>query len=344
LQNGTRIFRKSGDDPRSMQGERVTYAVMEEAQDVPDEAWQNLMPGLADSNGRLAAIGITRGRGRFRSYWYRGQGADPAYYSASVPTSANPVMGELAEKEGYATVDEYIDTVLAGDLTDIERRQQYYAEWVDGDGQVFKDFERWFDAPRWNEPYLGSFIMGIDVAKLHDFLVAYVVDVKTQTFVDSFRVQGMDYTVAGQHVADLYHRWGCIFAHMDVMSSGEAFRDILRAHGCATLPFQYSHESKGRLIGRFASEVARGNVHFLADDDVLKKEMTMFEATVSSNLIRYDAPKGFFDDAVNAAALAVYKSAPNRRMGRSPVNKPYVTFTKEGAPRVPNFKRRRMVA
>lgn len=88
VKGGARIYRKTADDPRSLQGERVTLAIADEAHDLNEEAWENLMPGLSDSDGRLIAIGVPKNKGRFRSYYYAGQGADSSFYSASVPTTA----------------------------------------------------------------------------------------------------------------------------------------------------------------------------------------------------------------------------------------------------------------
>lgn len=349
LVNGARIFRKTGDDPRSMQGERVTCVVCDEAQDMPDEVWEKLIPSLADSGGRLICSGIAARKGRFRSFWHLGQGIDPNFYSASVPTSVNPRVREIAVERGYEDVDEYIRDVLGAGLTEKEIRQQYYAEWLDDEGQVFKNFEQYFDAPRYRiadevfERPKGTFIMGLDVGKKRDYMSAHVIEVGTQTFVDSERFIGIDYTLAGPRLAALAKQWGVKFIHMDTSGVGEGLADILRAEGASIVPFFFSSESKARLVGRFASEMERGRVHFLKDDDVLKKELGLFEATLSGTTIKYGAPVGFHDDAVVSSALAVYKSAVNRSMAHSPVSKPYITFSKDRV-RTPKFKQRKRVA
>ena len=345
LVNGARIYRKTGDDPRSMQGERVTAAICDESQDMPDEVWEKLLPGLADSGGRLILSGIASKKGRFRSYWHLGQGIDPNFYSASVPTSVNPRIREIAAERGYETVDDYITEVLGAGLTEKEIRQQYYAEWHDDEGQVFKNFDQYFDAPRyrtdgeWERPP-GVFIMGLDVGKKRDYMSAHIIEVGTQTFVDSERFIGIDYTVAGPRLANLARQWGVRFIHMDDSGVGEGLKDILRAEGISIIPFGFSNESKARLVGRLASEMERGRVHFLKDDDVLKKELGLFEARLSGTTIIYGAPQGFHDDAVISAALAVYKSAQNRAMAKSPVQRPYVTFSADHV-RQPRWKQRR---
>ena len=351
LTTGARIFRKTGDDPRSMQGERVTLAVLDECQIMPDEAWSILLPSLADSGGRMIASGVTVGRGRFRSMWHLGQGIDKNFYSASVPTTVNPEIAKVAAARGYE-LDEYIHDVLGAGLTEKEINQQYYARWLDEEGQVFKDFSQYFTAPRWRTADVfdretfqrppGVFLMGLDVGKKRDYMSAHVIEVGSQTFVDSERFLGIDYTVAGPRIANLANLWGCRFIHMDTTGVGEGFADILRAEGISIVPFSFSNEAKARLIGRMAAETERGNVRYLADDTILLKEMELFEAKLSGMNVTYSAPPGFHDDAVISAALAIYKSSHNRNMAKSAVQKPYVTFSADPfARRVPKFKQRK---
>ena len=86
------LQRKSADDPKSLQGDRVTCAIVEEAHSMPEDAWKYLLPSLMDSGGRLLAIGVTMGKNRFRSMWEMGQGDNPDYYSCSVPSTAHPLI------------------------------------------------------------------------------------------------------------------------------------------------------------------------------------------------------------------------------------------------------------
>ena len=319
LNTGATIQRKTADDPRSLQGERVTLAVVDEAQDMPDEAWQNMMPALADSGGRLIAIGITRGKGRFRSYWERGMtGADPTFYAASVPTSANPIMFDVARREGYESVEAYIDQVLAADLTDTERMQQYYAQWVEEDGQVFRNLDSVFTGnldPKDSEVVTaGAYIMGLDVAKQHDYTTAYVLDRKTMRVVATDRFNGLDWLSLGSRVASLYKRYRCAFIHMDTTGVGDPARDILAREGCLVIPFIFTNQSKAALINTLVREVEQKYVILPRDDTVLRREMELFEATVMpGGLVKYSAPPGYFDDCVIALALAVFKAAKQRR-------------------------------
>ena len=314
LQNGARIQAKSADDPTSLQGDRVTAAFVDEAHDLNPEAWGNFMPALADSDGRLVAIGIARGKGNFRTYWQIGQEADPRYYSASVTSLEHPNITEDALEE------------FRRDLTDAQFRQQYLAEWVEDDGQVFKNFDDCFDSD-WEDPKDSQYLMGLDLGKIHDFTVAYVVDVAKMQFVATDRFNGLDYTLLGPRIANLYKRYNCQTVHLDGSGIGEPVADILRNEGCSVSSFKFTNQSKASLVSTLAAEVEHGRVHFGKDDEVLKKEMELFEGSVlPGGAIKYSHPPGYHDDSIMAAGLAVMKAKRRRGTASGVMQRDYVTF------------------
>lgn len=332
LKNGTQIFRKTADDPRSLQGERVTLAIADEAHDINEEAWENLLPALADSDGRIISIGVAKGRGRFRSMYFAGQGMDSSIYSASVPTSANPIFQDKAAAEGMETIEWIRKQPWAESLTDEEFERQILAKWTDEEGQVFARFEQHFTGHPYPTDPDGlpgvpevPHIMSLDLGKIHDFTVAYVGNVAEQRFVARERFNKIDYVDQVPRLADLYHRYKCKFIHMDTNGPGEAPSEMLRDLGCKIVPFMWSNSAKAGLVSTMVREVQRGNVTFLADDTPLKKEMSMFEGTVTTGgLLRYEAPKGFYDDCVIAAALLISKMVKTKVNISSGVRRNYL--------------------
>ena len=319
LHNGTEIYGKTADDPRGLQGDRLTLAIVDEAHEIQDEAWANLMPALLDSGGRLIAIGIPKGKGRFRSYWELGQGVDPNFYSFSVPSTANPVIVNRGKAEGYDDPTEFVRQTAGADLTDIEFRQQYLAEWVEQDGQVFKNLDHVFDTP-WGYGHQGQYnAMGLDIGKMHDYSVCYVGDINSSKFLARDRFVGLDYSVAVPRIAKMYRAYGCSAIVMDTTGGGIPVRDFLVSEGCHVIDYTYTAKSKEELILTFAREVERGLVHLPKDDKELRREMELFEATVIGTRVSYNAPKGFHDDCVNSAALLVFLMAKRRGYSKSPI-------------------------
>lgn len=333
LINGAEIFRKTADDPRSLQGDRVTLAIVDEAHELEDEAWENLLPSLADAPGRLIAIGIPKGKKRFRSYWELGQRdesgsiRDPEYYSFSVPTTDNPIFPAAARKAGYGDdVLAYLRAKFAGDLTDDEFERQYLAKWIEQDGQVFHNLDAVFSGrPGLPRPSQNN-AMGLDVGKLHDFTVAYIGDLRTGRFIAGDRFNGLDYTLAVPRIARMYRAYGCQYIYMDATGVGEAVYDMLRREGCVVIPFKFTNESKAGLVSTMVRECERGTVTFLETDTVLRREMELFEASVSGTTVKYSAPRGYYDDCVMAAALLTARMALRHKFAQGGNKPAYVSF------------------
>lgn len=328
LKNGAVIQAKSADDPKSLQGDGVTFAVVDEAQDLNEEAWANFVPSMLETKGKLLCIGIARGKGRFRSYYERGLRGEPGFYSGSAPSTAHPgITLDMLEDERSR-------------LSDIEFRQQYLAEWVEQDGAVFRDVASLFTAPGLDEPEIfirgdaeltRPYIASLDVAKTHDYTVCYIVDPETETFVAKDRFNGLDYPSLVERVASLIVKFRCLALIMDATGVGEPVADMLRQHfaergiGCSIVGFKFTNESKANLVSTMVREVERKQVTFLRSDADLKREMDLFEATVGTGgLVRYSAPPGYFDDCVMAAGLAIVKSAKSRNISRDIEREPYI--------------------
>lgn len=318
LKTGAVIKKRTADDPRSLQGERVTAAFVEESQDMNEEAWKALLPALLDAKGRLFCIGVPWGRNRFRTFYDLGQNKEPGYYSFGVPTSANPNNTDSMIKE------------MAASLTDIEYRAHIMAEWVDEYGAVFKNPERIFNPMR---QHAGPYFMGLDIGQMQDFTVAYVIDIPTLQVVDRERMQAIDYVSQMERIASLAKKWNARSVNMDVTGAGRGPADLLISMGVPVSEYNFTSGSKQELISTLIRAVEKGMVNAMPDDHVLLGEMKMFEGKVVSTAggtrVDYSHPPGGHDDAVIALALAVMKAMPYHMVtGKSPDRGKYVNLTK----------------
>ena len=314
LITGGRIQAKSADDPTGLQGDRVTAAFVDEAQDLNPDAWASFMPALADTDGRLVAIGIPKGKGNFRTYWQIGQEDDDRYYSASVTSLEHPYID-------HDDLEEF-----KRDLTEAQFRQQYLAEWVEDDGQVFRNIDDCFDGD-WAEPNGSQYLMGLDIGKMEDYTVAYVIDIKKMHIVARDRFNGLDYTLLGPRIAGLYKKYNCQTVHLDGSGVGETVADILRNEGCSVTSFKFTNQSKATLVSTLAAEIEHGRVHFPKDDEILKKELELFEGVVlAGGAVKYGHPVGYHDDSVMAAGLAVLKAKKRKNTSSMARRSDYLTF------------------
>jgi hypothetical protein len=313
LKNGAKIVRKSADDPKSMQGERVTAAFVEEAQDMNEDAWRMLLPALIDSQGILFTIGVPWGRNRFKVLTGLGN-TDPGYYSASVPTLANPNITQKMVGEMTAT------------MTPVEIQAHILAEWVDEYGVVFRDPEAIFDAPPLlDAPPKGPFIFGVDVGKLHDFTVLYCIDVSTMRVVYRDRFNHLNYPDQADRIANAFHTIKPLYIHMDGTGVGEAMVDMLIERHCHVSNFKFGLESKQALVGTLIRAVDGKLIHAQPDDDVLRTEMKSFEGKLiqgpGGTRVAYEAAAGGHDDTVMALALAVDRALALHISNTTPVQR-----------------------
>ena len=73
---------------------------------------------------------------------------------------------------------------------EIEFRQRFLAEWAESEGKVFKNIDDCFDSKLQPWQKGKHYLMGLDVAKQHDYTVAYVIDIKDMSIVASDRFNG----------------------------------------------------------------------------------------------------------------------------------------------------------
>ena len=365
LTNGTRIQAKTADNERSLAGEAVTLAVVDEAHAVSDAARDELMPALADSRGRLIAIGVPQSNNWFHSYWLTGQEQDNHdadgndFWSFSVPSTANPYFCRCA-KHGDGSYKHCELEFWRDRLPETRFRQLYLAEWAEAEGQIFRRVDDAFNGPVMGEhsPVFeertayneygeitstvqrltsGPYLMGLDLGKLHDFTVAYVIDIPNMTVVDRLRFNAIDYTVQVERVADLYRKYNCQTINMDVTGVGVPIHEMLRNAGCSISPYVFTNETKATLVSTLASELEHGRVHFMKDDEKLRNELRVYEGTVMpGGQIRYSAPASYYDDCVIAAGLAVLKARKRQINAKSVMRKDYVALGRsDGRPRRP---------
>ena len=363
LVNGVRLQAKTGANPKSLAGEPVTLAVVDEAHALEDTAITELLPALADTRGRLIAIGVPQSHGWFRSHWLRGQERDenPDYWSFSVPSTANPYFCQCAI-HGDGRDEQCELEVWRDSLPETEFRQLFLAEWAEADGRVFRGIDKCFTGPRLGEHQVqykelrsfdeygqesiktkmasGPYLMGLDLGKLNDFTVAYVIDISTMTVVDRLRVNSVDYSIQVPQIAALYRQYHCQTINMDGTGIGVPILEMLRNEGCIVSSYVFTNESKAQLVGTLSTEIERERVHFMVDDDKLRDELKVFEGTVlPGGSIRYSAPARYHDDCVVAAALAVYK-AKKRGTGSAINRGSYVDLGRPGRKPYQRDKRR----
>lgn len=311
LTNGSRISFRSADREDSLRGEGIDLLILDEAAMVPDRAWQKeLRPTLSDTLGDMVAISTPKGRNWFFEWFERGNsGDDPDVESWQSSTYDNPHIP-----------DEEIDAAQR-ELPQHVFEQEYLAEFKEESGGVFTDLdERLFTLEGGLEDVEGTgpYAHGWDLARHQDYLVGIVLDAEGRV-VHFERTQNESWPQIQRRIENAAAECEGIVA-IDASRDNKIVADLHDA-GLAIEPVKFSPKRKRELIENLITRVEAGELS-APDVPQLRHEMSVFEYDVTpSGTVRYDAPEGFHDDAVDALALAASQlervGAASRRQSTS---------------------------
>jgi phage FluMu gp28-like protein len=293
LSNGSRIAFKSADNPDTLYGEDVHFAVVDEATRCPEESWHAVRSTLSATRGRCRIIGNLKGR---KNWCYRlarqaesGTEPDLAYHRL---TAADAVEG----------------SVLAADEVEAARRQLpehvfrelYLVEASDDGGNPFG-----LDAIRKAVRPLSTAepaAFGIDLAKTTDWTVILGLDsTGTVCYLDRFR---LDWQATRERIASTVGRVPTL---IDSTGVGDPIVEDLQRGRSNIEGFKFTATSRQQLLEGLAAALQRGEVMY--PEGFLRIELEAFEWESTRTGVRYTAPASMHDDGVMALALAVRRAA-----------------------------------
>jgi len=207
----------------------------------------------------------------------------------------NPYLSEAALAE------------ITQDMTNESYRQEILAEFLEGEGQVFRNIAACLHAPQSTpaEHEEHRIVMGCDWGKSQDFTVLSVVCADCGQELELDRFNQIDYHVQRQRLAVLAERWGVTEILAEENSMGTPIIEELQREGLPVAGFMTTATSKPPLIESLALALERAECQWL-DVPVATAELEAYERKVSPSTGRgsYSAPEGLHDDSVIARALA----------------------------------------
>lgn len=134
--NGSAIYFKSADNPKSLRGRGLTHLIIDEAAFVKEASiWKKVLrPALSDRRGTAVLISSPNGRNWFYQQYvdakamHDTQGKINTWSYYHWPTHNNPTISE-----------EEIE-IAKSELSDVDFRQEYLAEFVTPAGMVYDEF------------------------------------------------------------------------------------------------------------------------------------------------------------------------------------------------------------
>jgi len=258
------------------------------------QTWNEILrPTLVDLRGDAIFSGTPAGR---NDYWRLAMwGQDPGmpdwgfYHYTSYD---NPYIDP-------AELDEMKST-----LTEREFRQEIMAEFLEGEGSVFRNIDGAMNAPlSWpNEHPEHTLCAGVDWGKHNDFTAISIgcVDCAREVAIDRFNQ--IDYAYQRQKLERLCKMWGVRVILAELNAMGEPIVEELQRSGLRVEGFKTTRVSKAPLIEGLALAIETSEVQFL-NDELWKQELEAYERTESEVHVKYGAPEGMHDDTVMARAL-----------------------------------------
>jgi len=298
LTNGHRIqFRGATSQGR---GRGLDFVVIDEAGECPNETWKQVVrPSLLDTQGRALVIGTPKGRNWFYDLYLRGEDPkDDEVNAWQATTYDNPHIPDGDIEQERATTPERVF------------RQEYLAEFVSEDGEVFGEVRDRNTRPYAVEAVGGQspYVTGIDIARQSDYLVACTLDADGM-LVGFLRDRGFSWASARRRLEQYLAEFPGD-AYLDATRDNAVVEDLARAVGDVQVEaVKFTSSSKAELVENLAARLETQDIVIpeqgRGETDALLSELEAFtyDTTAAGN-IRYQAPEGYHDDCVDALALA----------------------------------------
>src|SRR5512140_967484 len=170
---GGALRAKTGSDPDALRGFDADKLLLDECALLDPTAWYEVgAPMMADRNGTACFYSSPRRKNWFYTLYNRAIGDTTCRWAAwHATTFDNPHLSKEAVED------------LLADMTEQSYRQEILAEFLEGQGQVFRNIDACATITAPVTPYQGRFIMGIDFAQTVDYTVLTILDADTHRLV-----------------------------------------------------------------------------------------------------------------------------------------------------------------
>jgi hypothetical protein len=326
---GGRIIYRSMDNADNVRGYTADGVVIDEAADVAESAWYEVLRAmLIDTGGWSWAIGTPKGQNWF---WREFVAAEDREDSMAWQT---PTLGVEITEVGLVRRPHPLENpaipfeeVLQLYRTLPERtfRQEILSEFQSDSGSVFQNVTGAIDKGRATNdaPAEGAhYYLGVDLARVEDFTVLCVLDRdRRQVYFERFNQISWERQI--ERIVDVAARYRAMVL-LDSTGVGDPIFEALRKRKVNVEGFGFTNASKERLIDSLAMGIEGGKVR-LMDLPVQTNELLAYQyALTAARNVRMEAPAGLHDDCCIALALADWRIANPGGWGRDPKMQEYL--------------------
>lgn len=297
--NGGFVRVRSADNPDSLRGEGLDLVVVDEAQNVDERAWTEVLrPSLTDRQGKALFIGTFRGRNWFWRLW-TDAGRRDGWKAWKYRSDTNPALDKAELEEARR------------ELPDAIYREQFECEPTDDAGAVFRNVlgcvHGELEAPRPGRLYKA----GLDLARVNDWTVLTIADAETRRVVALERWHGADWGLTYSRIAAKVKDYNDARVWVDATGLGDVVVSDLKRAGVLVEPFVLTGDNarrgiqgtKTELINALVLAIEREQIRY-PNIQVLVDELTAYRYQLSkAGNVGMGAPEGYHDDCVISLAL-----------------------------------------
>ena len=294
--NGGRIRCKTAHDADTLRGDFADLLILDEYSYMKPDALELVgLPMLADNDGDLVLIFTPNRKNHAYIMYQRAVADETGRWGAWHFTSHdNPYLSKDALAE------------LASDMTSEAYQQEIMAEFLEGEGAVFRNIYACLGAvPSTPEAHKEHYIVaGVDWAKQSDFTCISIGCATCKVELARDRFNRIDYTFQRERLMALTKEWNTRHILVELNSIGEPnFEELSRA-GFPVGGFTTTAQSKPPLIENLALALETEEWQF-QPDPTWTGELEAYERKVNpvTGRSQYSAPDGMHDDTVMARAL-----------------------------------------
>jgi len=306
---------KSAHDPSSLQTVGLDYLWVNEAQDIPNEAFEKLLPTLRSPERMGYAVfeGIPP---TYADHWFHmaflaGERGRADYLSYKATAFDNPFLTH-AQKEEIRKDRELI--------TDAAWRRMYLAEFSER-SSYFSNVDACLIGDLLKEPVPGArYVGGLDLGRKVDATVLHIYDaVKRQLVYHRAWDNGQSWVVQREGLSFIQDLWQMDRLVVDATTlGGDIFCSELQEIGIPVDEYVISWQTRDRLLNTLAVAIERETVHFPPVPSLLRQLRAFQARRQPGGGYKIEAPPGEHDDEVFAAALALTACDAEQRVGVMP--------------------------
>jgi hypothetical protein len=294
--NKGRIRAKTAWNADALRGDYADLLLLDEYSIMDPSTWTVVgAPMLLDNNGDAAFAFTPKRKNHGFHLYQRAISDDSGRWAAWHFTSLdNPYLSPEALAE------------ITSDLTDQMYRQEILAEFLEGEGAVFRNIDACMHAPLAipREHYQHHIVAGVDWAKQTDFTAISVVCATCRREIARDRFNQIDYVFQRTRLGAMCDHWQPAIILAEANSIGEPVIEVLQREGLPVVGFTTTAVSKPPLIESLSLAFERGECQWQADP-IWTGELEAYEQRIgATGRSAYSAPEGLHDDTVIARALA----------------------------------------